>query len=501
MSPNSARIPASSPAGMRNHAFLNSRSIAVHRNVIHLAGNAAAGIFLSQLIYWTRHGVEVNQRDGWVRKTADQWHLETGMTWKVQKRARAHLVDLGLIEERRIGLPAQTEYRVNVNELATRSAQLIHIHLDECMSLDMFRTDAQIVRQLLGRATAYQRRLADLVPHINDALLLSRIVQDSGQTERWVCRSRSDWMAELVMSRQEWETARRHLRQAGLLIERGCNYPRRVDFMVPPQALMMALARLQTNTPAGNKNKPMPNGLDRAKLSAGKAEDGVNTTLGEFGRNREAGYTPSDSPIPTYPDSAFKAHPIEPTRIAQSRLYLGEGLQVELQQQLQRKPEPTASVVGVVGCEPTGPNASEKAVLPFDKAIWPEWIPGPERLIVWTYLSNLPAQIAQSILDEMDWAQHRKGVTSPPGLARTLSLLAARNEFVPEGAHRIQAQREDSRRRALASAAPAHEGPSHENLSPVAERKGMPLPKHLREKLALARQGLILKDASTGRSP
>lgn len=496
MSPNSPRIPANPPAGMRNHAFLNSRSIAVHRNVIHLAGNAAAGIFLSQLIYWTRHGVEVSQRDGWVRKTADQWHLETGMTWKVQKRARSHLIDLGLIEERRVGLPAQTEYRVNVNELAARSAQLIHIHLDESMSLDMFRTDAQIVRQLLGRATAYQRRLADLVPHINDALLLSRIVQDSGHTERWVCRSRTDWMTELVMSRQEWETARRHLRQAGLLIERGCNYPRRVDFMVPAQALMLALARLQSNKTT-SPNAATPSGRDRAKLSAGKAEDGVDTALGEIGRNRDAGFTHSDSPISASPDLAFKARPIEPTRIAQSRLYLEEGLQVELQQQLQREAMPQGSGVVVVD-ESVGANASGKQALPFDTAVWPAWIPGFERLIVWTYLSNLPAQTAQSILDEMDWSHHRKGVTSPPGLARTLSLLAARNEFVPEGAHRIQAQREESKRRALDVAGAGQQPHATEHVTQTAERKGMPLPKHLREKLALTRQGLILKDASTG---
>lgn len=488
------RIPAQTPAGMRNHAFLNSRPIAVHRNVIHLAGNAAAGIFLSQLIYWTRHGVEVSQRDGWVRKTADQWQLETGMTWKVQKRARKHLVDLGLIEERRIGLPAQTEYRVNVNELAVRSAQLIHIHLDECMSLDMFRTDAQIVKQLLGRATAYQRRLADLVPHINDALLLSRIVQDSGHSERWVCRSRADWMAELLMSRQEWETARRHLRQAGLLIERGCNYPRRVDFMVPAQALMLALARLQSQK-TNSSNTARPSGLDRAKLKVGKAEDGVSAALGEIGRNSEDEFPLSVSPISSYPDQAFKARPIEPTRIAQSSLYLEERLQVELQQPLQREAQFYKPVVVVD--DSTRASTPEKRTLVFDNAIWPAWIPGHERLIVWTHLSNLPAQTAQSILDEMDWSHHRKGVTSPPGLARTLSLLAARNEFVPEGAHRIQAQRNESNRRAMAVDASAQQQPAQ--TMPTVERKGLPVPDHLRRKLALTRQSLILKSASTGR--
>jgi hypothetical protein len=489
-------MPAQAPAGMRNHAFLDSRPIAVHRNVIHLAGNAAAGIFMSQLIYWTRHGVEVRQRDGWVRKTADQWQLETGMTWKVQKRARNHLVSIGLIEERRTGLPAQTEYRVNVNELAGRSAQLIHMHLDERMSLDMFRTDAQIVKQLLGRATAYHRRLAELVPHINDALLLSRIVQESGHSDRWVCRSRSDWMTELLMSRPEWETARRHLRQAGLLIERGCNYPRRVDFMVPAQALMLALAglRSQKSSPSDTLKS---SGLDRAKLMAWKAEGPVNAALGDIGRNSEDDFPLSPSPIPASPVPAYKAHPIEPIRIPQSRLYIREGLQVELQQQLHREAPPREP--GVVAVETSNAtNASEKQTLAFDNAVWPTWIAGFERVIVWTYLSNLPATTAQSILDEMDWSHHRKGVTSPPGLARTLSLLASKNEFVPEGAHRIQAKREQSMRLNAAITDASQPPPQAFRTVPTDARKGLPVPDHLRQKLALTRQALVLKVSSTG---
>jgi hypothetical protein len=62
------------------------RSIAVSLNVMALVDDAAAGILLSQLIYWTRRGVDVLDRDGWVHKTATEWEHETGMSWKVQRR-------------------------------------------------------------------------------------------------------------------------------------------------------------------------------------------------------------------------------------------------------------------------------------------------------------------------------------------------------------------------------------------------------------------------------
>lgn len=485
MQPTFPRTPDGTGPGVRNHAFLNSRPIAVHRNVIRIAGNVAAGLFLSQLIYWTRHGVEVSARQGWVRKTSDQWLLETGMSWKIQKRAREHLVKQGLIEERRVGLPAQTEYRVNVNELAARSAQLIHIHLDEYVTLDLFRTDAHIIKQLLGRATAYHRRLAELLPHINDALFLSRLIQDSGHSERWVCRSRSDWMSELLMSRQEWETARRHLRQAGFLIERGSNYPRRVDFMVPARALMMALAQLQAKKGESGKAQ-QPIRRDRENLRTGNPELVENTALGEIGRNTSDDFPASVSPISSQPNPAFKAAPFPPTRFAQSRLYLKDkGLQEGLQPPLQRAGDP-----GVVVVDETLPSPQSNQPLTMEAACWPSWIDGFERVIIWTYLADLPAEIAQSILDEMSWIRQRRGVNTAPGLARKLALLAKSGDFIPEGAHRVKAGRDASTSPTSSSAT---------SITAVQEPpKGVPVPSTVASRLAALRQTLAAKNALGG---
>ena len=160
-----------------NAALMRSRPISVHRNVLNMVGSAAAGILLSQLIYWTRHGSEIVQRDGWVFKTAQQWQRETGMTWKVQKRARSRLMALGLLEERRVCLPCRLEFRLNLNVLASLTHEHIRVQIEN-LSLDLFRSEHQVIKEMLGPIVSYHRVIADLVPHVNDALLLSRCLFD-----------------------------------------------------------------------------------------------------------------------------------------------------------------------------------------------------------------------------------------------------------------------------------------------------------------------------------
>jgi len=57
---------------------LLGRHIAFHRRLVDLTGNVKAALLLSQAVYWTRHGRDIAQRDGWFHKTAEQWELELG---------------------------------------------------------------------------------------------------------------------------------------------------------------------------------------------------------------------------------------------------------------------------------------------------------------------------------------------------------------------------------------------------------------------------------------
>ena len=478
-------------------ALIRSRPISVHRNILNMVGSASAGILLSQLIYWTRHGTEVVQRDGWVFKTAEQWHRETGMTWKVQRRARQRLCRLGLVEERRVALPCRLEFRLNLNVLASKTSEHIRMQINE-LSLDLFRSEHQVIKDLLGPVVAYHRVLADLVPHVNAALLLSRCLfgmrrrDGSFGAPNWLALSRDQWKNETALSRDEWETARRHLRQRGLLIEKHANYPRRVDLMVACDELAVQLQQLSTGGLSTGRTRPEPPSSprrsdvkgDRAIQGSGNPEARANPAVGGIGRYREAGFPQPTSPIPSHPDAAFKNRPIPPSTIAHSLLYKKEGLQEGLQPPLQRPPAQAsldlrpplfaAPVVGVVvigtSPNPTKPPAtvrqasiqeSQPAAAESEAGdegskhatAWPNCIAVEDRQVVLRHLAGLPPERAQELLDEMAWQNGIRPITHGPSYVRRLRGAVDAGTFVADGAHRVVLARQRAAVEKVAQAA------------------------------------------------
>lgn len=75
------------------------------------AGPVAA-IFLSQMVYWH------NRMDGgWMYKTQADITSETALTRDEQETARKRLIQLGVLEEDRRGVPATMHYRINPERL------------------------------------------------------------------------------------------------------------------------------------------------------------------------------------------------------------------------------------------------------------------------------------------------------------------------------------------------------------------------------------------------
>jgi len=96
------------------YRILADRPIAFHPDIAKAVGNLAAGVFLSQLLYWS--GKE-KSGDGWIYKTQDEWFEETSLTRKPQETARNILRKLRLINEKRKGVPAKLYYQLNFAEL------------------------------------------------------------------------------------------------------------------------------------------------------------------------------------------------------------------------------------------------------------------------------------------------------------------------------------------------------------------------------------------------
>lgn len=83
------------------------------RAVAHAVGSHSAGLLLSQFWSWTT--TMPKERDGWFWKTQQEIYAECVMTRREQETAGRRLVELGLIEEDRRGIPAKLWFRVDVD--------------------------------------------------------------------------------------------------------------------------------------------------------------------------------------------------------------------------------------------------------------------------------------------------------------------------------------------------------------------------------------------------
>ena len=99
-------------------ALRGGRTIAVYKCLVDAAGSIKAAVFLSQLVYWTRHGTAVVERDGWIFKSIAEMEDETGLSKREQGTCKQKLLERNLIETRRFGFGARLEMRLNLPALA-----------------------------------------------------------------------------------------------------------------------------------------------------------------------------------------------------------------------------------------------------------------------------------------------------------------------------------------------------------------------------------------------
>jgi hypothetical protein len=435
-----------------------------------IVGDAAAGLLCSQIIYWTQRGVDVLERDGWIHKTAAEWELETGMSWKVQRRARQILVALDLIEERKVGMPSQLEFRLKLSTLCALLAERTDVEIAP-FDLATFRSGfGSGSDSLLGRSFLFHGVLATLFP-VTTSMMCSRLLSPVGLATldprslkqlaarglvKFVALHRDRWQAETGLTRDQWQTARRNLHAAGLLHVRKRNFPRRIELALNLAALAEVLAagrRVDGSVPSDTYR------LDRA------------IQLGGIGNH--------PNQLPESPDPAFRNSPILPIAIAPSSLY-----QYQLQDSLHQPP------LGVPGHEPeqahqfgcsggggyrmgsfkveglkvsaAEPQVSKDGVVSIDREplIWPPCCTSDDRSVAMRHLKDLQGATRQVVLDEVAWVSSCKPVKSPVGLIRKLARLAGAGDFLPEGAHRIAAARSAViKGPAVASESPVQQAP------------------------------------------
>ena len=89
------------------------KPITYHPAIAKAVGSVNAGIFLSQLLYWTGKGNDPE----WIYKTQKEFEDETALSRREQEGARTILGKLGVLEEKRKGIPARLFYRANIDRL------------------------------------------------------------------------------------------------------------------------------------------------------------------------------------------------------------------------------------------------------------------------------------------------------------------------------------------------------------------------------------------------
>lgn len=110
-----------------NFITLLESPIAFHRVYARIGGGAAAGVFISQLVYWHQQMKKAKgpKWDGWFYKTAAEWERETCTTRRERETAEKALTKLEIIEITLRQIPAKKHYRLNEQVLNEAVSQFV----------------------------------------------------------------------------------------------------------------------------------------------------------------------------------------------------------------------------------------------------------------------------------------------------------------------------------------------------------------------------------------
>jgi hypothetical protein len=411
---------------------LLGRHIAFHRRLVDLTASVKAAVLLSQSIYWTRHGRDIDEAGGWFLKTTGQWRMETGLSAREQDTARLVLRDLAIIEEQRIGFPARLHFRLCLDQLDALLSDRIG---RPAGGLDW--ADGAAVAELLGPSLAYHRRLAGIGGGVHAGLLLSRALyltrlQARRQLQAWVGNSIAEWTQQIGLTRREQETARQELARAGIWEE--------IRVGVPPQRLarirLDCLLALLAGDESGHAARivsplspecgvPTINVRQEEQTSMQESHIHVSTKAPiQFRQKRQYSFDKNATTVSTKPPLQFqqKRHP---SFDKSAKLSKQRSTRVLVQQPLTGE---------TIADEGWSQGRGGDLILP--ESLLPE-----ERAAAFLLLKPC-AQQAQALLDELSARMQARAVhTSPLAYLRGLVRRALAGEFVPELGQRVAASR------------------------------------------------------------
>lgn len=429
--------------------LLGQRYVAFHPKLVQLTGRVTAGLMLSQAIYWTKRlALTEPARQGWFWKTREDWRKETGLSRWEQDTARRALKELGLWQEKRVGMPARVWYRIDLDTLGRLLEPKLFTTWD-------WRNERAVL-QLLGRALLFYRPLSDITGAATSAVLLSHLlghergrIRSGEPLTGWQTYRFDTLRHQTGLSRHELDSARLHLRQSGLLDEHRSGMPPKVEWQIKLDHLIGLLAAGNSRPDATNLELRQPDHQAGTRMvdqfsgiPPSSLQESCKLVCGNPA-NKIAGKLQTDFPENLQLDFRNPSNWIsgnQPTRWAETGKSDG------------RKPEnlyiSMTTGIGITTPTPPTPSANPQPApsgMPagrswFDALVWPRTLRPEERPWAVKLLAEMPDQ-AQLLLDELAGQSRKRIIESPIGYIKTLVDKVRAGRFVPAVAMREQARR------------------------------------------------------------
>lgn len=421
-------------------------TLALYLPVIRASGSLKAGILLSQLIYWTRVGVNVPANDGWVYKLTRDMRHETGLSSIEQKTARFLLRDRCLIEEDRRGQGAHLAYRVQLPNLQKRLAEVLQMRfVPSELTLDTLRQHPGIYRRYFGERVGYHRDLVYLTDDVNAAVMLSiafrQVVNNYNQHGYLLATlTIEEWQAVCGLSYKAQQRARAVLRDLGLIEESHRMASGRLFITINGELILHLLQTLKHPKYTIGIEKTLPiqliAGFQNTVIQKTEYEENqtvINeSNLGHWDCAKGKNQNRQKGKVGLY--KRAKSESIKGQTLYKEVLdYRGFINYTSLAQTAHRR---KAAQVG------DGAETTAERLLP-EALIWPKQFKTAERMtavqMCVALLQTLDAETVQLLLDEIAGTVNLR---SPLGLLKTLIDRSNQGMFYPSMAHRIQEARQ-----------------------------------------------------------
>lgn len=445
-----------------------NRPISVYKGLIDMLGSVKSAVLFSQMIYWTRSGINIEQNHGWFFKTTEDFSFETGLSKKEQLTAKKQLKDLNLLEFKVAGIPAAPFYRINLNGLSNLLFQTFGINTESSrLTLNDIRNRQGNFEEFLSYRLPYHTILANIGGGVNAGLMLSMMLQNlfkgnSQKVQGFITKSIEQWHEQTGLSYKEQFKAREYLKQRGLISERHLLLSRDIFIEINFKQCFAAFTELmkQRETYLVNK-KETKKGFSDTKKGFSCRTERLNTVVpkGEILSSPKVEYSRAETSNTVVP----KGEIVYKEKITKVNTTDKEYLKIPQQQHKHSSDEQVNSKETrafenvVVVNELTDKKPATVNHITDSDLVWPMCFSDhDDRNIANLKFNALDRKTQlQVFLDEMSgFEQSGKTIKQPIRYFEKLLELDRSGQFIPEVAHKVRKKRECIKNKVVAVAEP-----------------------------------------------